>query len=812
MAYHINIREEELKNKIAKDYFWLYDTSIIIGNVDFCVSIYDSENNILEQESLLWAEAKKGHSKIQHSLVQLILTIGKARTFDTYLPPNMLGAFDAEKMAFIPYNDIQHIFYMNDFNWNITPSNYETKEFKIVLEKVQHILDKNTFLFYYNTDDKELKKFIKTNFIVGKFGFTKTRIDKNNFIAIYGKWLQKVKPTIAVNWESLKKLGIIDGDFYLADLLSSENQTIKESLFVLLKKNIYELDRVMDDTGLFSSKQAEFSDDQKAHLEFWNKYERPPKEDYLDYIIQRRDLLVPQDIRERKGSFFTPQIWVELSQNYLKEMLGENWQEEYYIWDCAAGTGNLLNGLTNKYNIWASTIDKQDIDVIKDRIKNGANLLAEHVFQFDFLNDDFSKLPKTLKDVLNNSYERKKLIIYINPPYAEATTLTTVTKTGKNKAGVSTKNKANEFFKSKIGNASNEIFALFMAQVYDKLPDVILAQFSKLKFIQGTNFTKFKAFFLAKYKGGFVVPANSFDNVKGHFPIGFTVWDLKNKAEIKNIKCDVYHKEIKKIGKKTFYGKLPKSINKWIKLYENNEVKNIGYMGICGPDFQNNKFLHIQNNKGIRHVNYFGFVHHNIFNGFVYFAVRHCIAANWLNDRDQFLFPKKNWESDVEFRNDCLAFTLFHGQNRISSKEGTNHWIPFTENEVNAKAKFESNFMSNFIHGKLKPDNEIPHIFSELSEFKPSYQTALTFSKEAQAVFAAGRELWTYYHAKPNINVNAALYDIREFFQGRNQQTKMNTKSEDKYYTKLISELREELINLANKMEPKIYEYEFLKI
>ena len=54
----------------------------------------------------------------------------------------------------------------------------------------------------------------------------------------------------------------------------------------------------------------------------------------------RRDLLVPQDVRERKGSFFTPKIWVEKSQQYLADVLGENWQDEYYIWDCCAGTGN----------------------------------------------------------------------------------------------------------------------------------------------------------------------------------------------------------------------------------------------------------------------------------------------------------------------------------------------------------------------------------------------------------------------------------------------------------------------------------------
>ncbi len=45
----------------------------------------------------------------------------------------------------------------------------------------------------------------------------------------------------------------------------------------------------------------------KNHKAFWNKYERPPKEEHWQWFIERKDLLVPQDVRERKGSFFTPQ-------------------------------------------------------------------------------------------------------------------------------------------------------------------------------------------------------------------------------------------------------------------------------------------------------------------------------------------------------------------------------------------------------------------------------------------------------------------------------------------------------------------------
>jgi hypothetical protein len=492
--------------------------------------------------------------------------------------------------------------------------------------------------------------------------------------------------------------------------------------------------------------------------------------------------------------------------------LGEDWQDEYYVWDCAAGTGNLLAGLTNKYHIWASTLDQQDVDVMHDRINNGANLLHDHVFQFDFLNDEFlpksqgGKLPDKLYEIITDPEKRKKLVIYINPPYAEATTAKTVTGIGKNKSGVAIQNKANQYFKSKIGSATNEVFALFMAQVYDKIQDGILAQFSKLKFVQGSNFDKFKEYFKAKYLGGFIVPANTFDNVKGEFPIGFTIWNLNAKVKIEQIICDVYDRNGEYIGEKNFYGNLPDSINKWIKLFDDKNQNGIGYMGNPSPDFQHNSQLYISINKGIEHFNFWNFTQENIFQGCIYFAVRHCIEATWLNDRDQFLYPNDGWKLDTEFQNDCLIFTLFHGQNRISCKHGVNHWIPFTEAEVEAREVFDSHFMTDFLHGKLQTSQSEGIFGQPIKQSGP-----LVFSAEAQAVFAAGRELWRYYHQQPNCLVNAALYDIKEHFQGRDHKGKLNHKSQDPTYNQLLADLREKMKVLAKKIEPKVYQYGFLR-
>ncbi|WP_300898166.1 hypothetical protein, partial [uncultured Duncaniella sp.] len=486
MAYSQHIREEELKNKVAIDFFQSFDTTQILGNIDFCVAIPSKQPQLFETEYLLWAEAKKGNkASIEESFVQLIITIGKARTFEHHLPPRFLGAFDTDKIAFIPYNDVLEVFYQNDFNWNVTPSDHSTKEFKLILSKVKEILNSDVLIYNYTRDKKDLERFIKRNFIVGKTGVTKIRISKNNFVSIYQKWLLEVKPTIDVNWELAKKNGIIDADFYLADILSEHNVSLREKLFVLLRESYYELDRKTNDLGLFTSSKASFTDEQKAHAQFWNRYNRPPKREYWDYIVERRDLLVTPDVRERKGSFFTPQKWVELSQQYLAEELGENWQDEYYIWDCAAGTGNLLNGLTNKYNIWASTLDKADVDIMKERAKNGsANLLEEHIFQFDFLNDPFDKLPLKLREIISQEESRKKLVIYINPPYAEAGNSKQLSGIGKNKTNVAISHNTYKKYINKIGIAGRELFAQFFMRIYDEIPSSVLAEFSKLKILQ----------------------------------------------------------------------------------------------------------------------------------------------------------------------------------------------------------------------------------------------------------------------------------------------------------------------------------------
>jgi len=842
--YPPSILEAELKNRVAADWFGAFDCSRILGNVDFCAAVPATDLPLCDAENVLWAEAKRGaDAPLDFALVQLVLTIGKERTFDRHLPPKYLAAFNAARIAFIPYSEVVEIFYQNDFNWNVAPSDHETREFGDLYQRVIRILESATLEFDFAKDESELRHFIKANLHTGGSRSCATvQITKNNFTHIYQRWRETVMPTILMpDWAAAKKNGIIDADFFLADIFSSDNAAVTDRLNVLLMNDHYRQSGGTNALGFQLFSEISFSDGQKAHRIFWNRYKRPPRKEYWNYIVNRRDLLVPQDVRERKGSFFTPQQWVSLSQDYLAAALGENWQDDHYVWDCCCGTGNLEVGLTNKYNVWVSTLDQQDVDVIHQRIKLGANLLDSHVFQFDFLNDSFDKLPQGLKEIIDDSEKRKRLVIYINPPYAEAGTIKAKTGTGENKTGVAVRHAVSEKYKSLIGAASNELFALFLTRISYEIRGCIVGQFSKLKHLTAPNFAEFRGAFRGRVEKCFLVPADTFDNVKGRFPIGFFVWKL-NDGEGMSVKqrspitADVYDHNGEFSGTHIILcpekGRLWMD---WLKTMHDKRGCRVGHLRTTCSDFQNQNGTFITSKPSPNDILQRR-THEITVNNFIgitmAFSVRISVEATWLNDRDQFLFPDDAWKADVVFQTDCLVFALFHGQNRISSRDGVNHWIPFTEEEVGAKDSFKSHFMSDWLAGKRRVVDNAPYqrdLFAATGEFSTGGSRSCAteaaadaqervppvLSTAARAVLDAGRELWRYYHAQPTANPNASYYDIRLHFQGTTTdakgKVKMKSESPDATYTALLANLRAAMKDLAKHIVPKVYEYGFLK-
>ncbi|MBO4555370.1 MAG: hypothetical protein J5706_01325, partial [Elusimicrobiales bacterium] len=279
-----------------------------------------------------------------------------------------------------------------------------------------------------------------------------------------------------------------------------------------------------------------------------------------------------------------------------------------------------------------------------------------------------------------------------------------------------------------------------------------------------------------------------FDNVSGAFPIGFKIWNTQETELFEYVESDIFDEAGSYLGKKVFTCiEKEEAINKWISQFKSNSNKRIGFLcGTNGNDFQHNNIVYILNRKEqMANPRGIWITDENLIQCTIYNAIRHSINASWLNDRDVFSIPKEKYRQDNEFQNNCLIWNLF--DNNIQSMQGTNHWIPFTEQEVQPKNGFASHFMTDYIK-----------------------QHNIRFSGEAQAVLEAGKALWKYYHSQPDSDPNASYYDIREYFQGRNDKGKMNNKSGDETYNVLIYDLRQKMKVLQKKIIPKIYEYGFL--
>ncbi|MGT0059533.1 hypothetical protein [Helicobacter pylori] len=812
-----NLNEEPLKSQIKAEFFkdkkFLYSGD----KIDFMLS-YKHSNATLP---ILWGEAKRGDfDDLNKAFTQLLLTIGKHRLYTHHTPP-YLCAFNAFRMEFIAFDDtITSFFYKSDIDFSITPSNHNTEGFKHALDMFKAMCKSHKSVFDFKTQSQECKEFIK-NHLNSSHLLSKIQIDKNNFFTIYQKWLEAVKPTIDINWEVAKTKDILDADYYLADLLSDGDKTIIEKLHTILRSSHYKLNRGVNELGKMDFMEVGFTDGQQAHQEFWRIYERPPKLEFQASILERRDLLVPSDVRERKGAFFTPKIWVEKSQEYLAKILGQDYQEDYIIWDCAGGTGNLLQGLLNKANLYLSTLDHNDVAIVKDlAAKNHLKLLENHVFQFDFLNDDFysEKVPKSLQEILKDQEKRKKLIIYINPPYAEAGNKAKMSGTGEHKAKVARSNKTHETYKNFLGSGANELFAQFFMRIYKELNGCIMASFSKLKYLNSSNFKKFREVFKAKFLEGFMVPADSFDNVKGQFPIGFLVWDTATPPlkPTNALNLEVFDSLGEFLGYKNIH-----SCNKvlfladYLQKFQPTKRDTIfGYLDPGRNSFQHQNLVHISviDKSQQSHVKYFPIIATTILLVSVFFSIRHCIKATWQNDRDQFYAPYDDaFQDDSEFKGNCLIFMLFHTQNRITATQGANHFIPFSEDEVESKERYSSHALLDFLKGGIKEEGDSLFL-NDKKENKP-----LKFSPSASKVFDAGREVYRYYHTQDftnrPYNANASLYDIKEFFQGRNAQGKLNlpAKAKDGYYKQLYANLQDALKDLAKEIQPKVYEYGFLR-
>lgn len=106
------------------------------------------------------------------------------------------------------------------------------------------------------------------------------------------------------------------------------------------------------------------------------------------------DRLIEEADRRRRGDFYTPTVWVDEAHKLISKHLGNNWRNEYMVWDCCCGTMNLTRDYKFK-DLYASTLIESDLTLAEKYNTNATK------FQYDFLNDDveeFEELAKVKKE------------------------------------------------------------------------------------------------------------------------------------------------------------------------------------------------------------------------------------------------------------------------------------------------------------------------------------------------------------------------------------------------------------------------------
>jgi hypothetical protein len=758
------------------------------------------------QTKEMWFEAKDtGKTSSYAMFTQLLHYVQVALNKGETVPP-FLAVIDTEKAAIMKSADVLPFLEKKTIKWGKSASQYTPE----ALAEISAHIGTYFVAFKLSTHEEEFVEAVKSAIKTGDI--IRTQITPNNLKQVFDKWVAMIGLEIkGVNAEDYALL-------FFADIMSDGTVSTHKSLPAeLLHKNdepVFSLNGHIYELG-----------SREGYRRFWAIYHRPPKAEYRDYLLERRDSLIPIDERSFKGAFYTPLAVVDKAYDLLAETLGTDWQKEYIVWDMCCGVGNLEVKHSNPRNIFMSTLDQADIDVMKAT----KTCVAAERFQYDFLNDDVddfgnidysitNKVPKALQEAIKDG---KKILVLINPPYAEATNSDNVAADSTDsKTGVSKTRIGAIMNASNYGYAARELFVQFMARIAKEMPTATLAMFSTLKYVNAPNFEKFRMHWSGDFLNGFVVHSRAFDGINGDFPIGFLIWstDQSIRKPITEITVSALDRKAQPVGEKRFFN-LPVStyLNAWIRrlktdtvniplknavVPQNNKAKvstwissAIGYFWCNANDMQQANQTALLSSVFSAGNGYY-VVPENLWQVAIVFSVRRLIKPTWLNDRDQFLQPTEPLTD--EFKNDCLIWMLFNGSNLTAGAADltwsdqnwnlVNHFIPFTEAELGSPDRFESDFMVQYMNGKA-------------------------LSPESQAVLEAGKNLWKAYFSDTDVHAVRDELKLNRpdvgWYQVRTALKKRNDSGD--YLPIDFKDFELAYEALGEKLRPMVYELGFLK-
>ena len=573
--------------------------------------------------------------------------------------------------------------------------------------------------------------------------------------------------------------------------------------------------------------------DGKAFQSFFAYFKRDYTPQEKQRFAEISDRLIEDTKRRMSGEYYTPTPFVDKAHLMLSDVFGEDWKDEYIVWDNCSGTKNLTRDYRFSH-LYSSTLEPGELDISQRYNKEGV------AFQFDFLNQPMKELPEELIKAFK---EDKPIIIFINPPYGTAGSGAANTEA---KAGIA-KTKINTMMLGDdIGSCSQNLYAQFLYRIIRikkvfNLTNIHIGLFSPPLFMTGESWQNFRNLFLDnfKYEKGMYFKASHFADVKPRWGITFTIWSsgkTENKSDFEVATVDIEGTGVVETGTKVLYnldGKMKAS--DWVKSEVTSKpvdapcmtnainIKNdqnvfgrlvphaIGYM-VSDTNKVNENALGVAMFSGYGckgHNAGLSIMEDNFFRCMALFAARKLIKAvdgGWLNSKDEYMCPDTENPLYQEFCSDSVIFALFHSSsNQSSLRNITYHNRKWDiKNEFFYMSKEEMMNLAN----ECNNDDCYNDVKTDSERYVYKLLQTLELSTEAAAVLDKAREL------------TRSCFKYRMLFDESHPEYQVNNWDAGWYQVKAIlkefmpSELeafKEVFDKLQEKMIPNIYNIGFLR-
>ena len=401
------------------------------------------------------------------------------------------------------------------------------------------------------------------------------------------------------------------------------------------------------------------------------------------------DRLLEDTTRRRQGAFFTPTKFVDFAHRMIEKELGENWRDEYVVYDCCCGSLNLTRDYRFK-ELYCSTLDKGELEL-------GSRYNPEATkWQMDFLNDGDECFDKGLIKAFE---QNKPIVFFINPPYGTAGIMGATSRAGINNTAI-----RDEMNETKFGGSENlqHQFMYRITKLVQKyhLTNAYFALFSNPIWLSGSKQGKFLKNFSSQWecKDAYLFQASHFADVSDAWGISLTLW----KSDIQATPITEYNLKlidilddgsIDVVGHHTIYNSaFFNKASDWVRdpIKNRKDLTDLPNMtsGLlldtkerCRKGLTNHLGCFLSHGNNVREnqtkVAFFSSPYadghsacacaENFTRCTALFTARKLIENTWINHADEYLAPNENHPDYKRFEADSIVYSLFENKSNQTS-------------------------------------------------------------------------------------------------------------------------------------------------